>query len=89
MSKKTTLAVLLSVMLVTTVVIVWDAAALGAADLSEPDFAVCAYKSDPPCPTRGDCGYRWDGICCIPRCHRSQCLGICIAVTGLTPSLTP
>lgn len=89
MSKKTTLAVLLSVMLVTTVVIVWDVAALGAADASELIVPVCAYKSQAPCPTSGDCGYRWDGICCTPRCNKSRCLGICIAVTGLSPSFTP
>lgn len=71
--------------LVATAVIVWDAAALDAAGVSELTVPVCAYISEPPCPTSGDCGYRWDGTCCIPRCHKSRCLGICIAITGLTP----
>jgi len=39
---------------------------------------VCAWASEKPCPTAGDCGYDWDGVCCTPRCERPfGCLGFC------------
>lgn len=33
-------------------------------------YLVCAWASEKPCPTAGDCGYDFDGICCRPRCPR-------------------
>lgn len=77
MSQKTTLAVLLSVTLVVTAVIVWDVAALDAADVSDLDSSFCPYLSAFPCPTSGGCGYLWDGTCCIPRCPNRGCFPIC------------
>lgn len=76
MSKKITLVTLLSVMLVATTLIVWDAAALGAADVSELG-PVCAFVSASPCPTDNDCGYQFNGTCCVAKCK--PCLGICFA----------
>jgi hypothetical protein len=50
------------------------------------DNQVCAWISQSPCPTAGDCGYelvgnKLDGFCCIARCHRGSflCLDFCIA----------
>jgi hypothetical protein len=85
MGQKTTLAVLLSVMLVATALIVWDVAALGPADVTDLNF--CPYLSAFPCPTSGGCGYLWDGTCCIPRCQNRGCFPICR--NSLNPSLTP
>lgn len=85
MSRNTTLAALLSVMLVATALVVWDVGALDAADAIGLDGPVCAYISEPPCPTTFDCGYRFDGTCCIPRCPRTFCLGICFVGEPLTP----
>lgn len=28
----------------------------------------CAWASEPPCPTAGDCGYHIVDGCCVPRC---------------------
>jgi hypothetical protein len=89
MNKKTTLAVLLSVMLVATAFIVWDVAALSAGGMSELSNLPCKYISEPPCPTSGDCGYHWDGTCCIARCQRLGCFTICKANLSISPAFTP
>jgi hypothetical protein len=42
---------------------------------------VCAWASEPPCPTSGDCGFDWDGSCCIPHCPRPLgCLAFCLEI---------
>jgi hypothetical protein len=42
------------------------------------DGPVCAWMSERPCPSEGDCGYDFDGVCCTPRCPRPfLCIGFC------------
>jgi hypothetical protein len=59
--------------------------AQGLPELTTPEPTlkdqVCAWISVSPCPTGNDCGYRFDGSCCVARCPHPPftCLTICQA----------
>ena len=43
----------------------------------DPEDPVCPYFSQRPCPTGNNCGYTWDGFCCIAQCPGFGCQSFC------------